>query len=358
MPDVVLFGATGYTGRLTAHALARRNAPVALAGRNRKKLDELAAELPGADVRLAEVGDVSSLVRALAGARVLISCVGPFVELGDTAVRAALEAGVHYVDSTGEIKFISSLVERDADARAAGIAMAPAMAFDEVPGDVAATLATEGFDRPELILTYAVPSHASSGTIRSTLGILVDAAPFIEDGRRVRVRLGERRRWAPMPPPLGPRMSISVPLAESCLAPRHIDLERLGVYATVGTAQDIALRAGWPVARRALSVPFVRGAAAKILTGILPEPSPAARVESKWTILAEARAGDAWRNVAVSGRDVYGLSGELLAAAALAMARDGYDRTGVLAPTQAVDVDTLQKELISLGASVEVFEPT
>src|SRR5687767_5757329 len=107
MPDVSLFGATGFTGRLTAQALARRGVSFAIAGRDREKLERLADEFePRPDVRVAAVGDVHALAAALEDVKVLITCVGPFTELGDTAVEAALRARVHYIDSTGEGTFI------------------------------------------------------------------------------------------------------------------------------------------------------------------------------------------------------------------------------------------------------------
>src|SRR5688500_1772647 len=145
MPDVLLFGATGYTGSLTAEALGRRGASFAVAGRSADKLEALAARTGATDARVAEVGDTDALTAALSDVKVMITCVGPFGQLGNTAAEAAIRAGVHYVDSTGEMSFIDRLVATyDERARAAGIVMAPAMGFDEVPADVAVTLATEG----------------------------------------------------------------------------------------------------------------------------------------------------------------------------------------------------------------------
>jgi short subunit dehydrogenase-like uncharacterized protein len=350
MPTILLFGATGFTGRLVAHALARRDGDFAIAGRDRAKLERLAAETGGPETHVVQAGDVDALARALNGARVLVTCVGPFLELGDTAVEAALRARVNYVDSTGEGHFIARLFERDAEARAAGIAMAPAMAFDEIPADVAVTNA-------DLVLTYAAPSQASRGTVRSAIGFIAASGPFIDDGSVVPVRLGDRERWTPMPPPLGPRRAVSAPLAELHLAPRHLELRNLGVYATVGTAQRALLKTVWPVARTALSIPALRKATSEVAGRAVPAPTEGSARQKPWTILAEARVHDRWRNVAVTGRDVYGLSGELLAAAAMAMAEDGYDRTGVLAPTQAVDVDRLHKELVDQGVTIDVYEP-
>src|SRR5687768_3023628 len=102
MPDIVLFGATGYTGRLTAKALQNRGAKFIVAGRDARKLEKLAQQTDAADLAVCAVGDVDALTKSLSSARVLVTCVGPFVDLGWTAVEAALKAGVNYIDSTGE----------------------------------------------------------------------------------------------------------------------------------------------------------------------------------------------------------------------------------------------------------------
>ena len=355
MPNVLLFGATGYTGRLTADALARRGADFAICGRSLEKLEALGDETGCSDIRVASVGDVGALVEALHDARVLITCVGPFVELGDTAVQATFDAGVHYVDSTGESQFIADLIAtRGNQARDAGIALAPALGFDEVPADVAATIATEGMDDPELTLTYAVPTTPSAGTAKTTLHIVTGKARWIEGGRDKFVDAGRESRWAPMPAPLGPRRSVSLPLAEGYLAPLHIDLKSLRLYGTVGRTQEVALRT-MPAMRLLLGIPPIKRAIEFLLDRTVSGPEGEAR-EARWTILAEAVSRGDRRNVVIQGKDVYGLTAECLATAALHMAEEDYGQSGVLAPVQAVGLDKLQKELIEQGVSIEVFE--
>jgi short subunit dehydrogenase-like uncharacterized protein len=356
MPDVVLFGATGYTGRLTAHSLVRRGADVAICGRDEDKLRRLSHETGIEDVRVADATQPAHLVDALDGARVLVSCVGPFVQHGWTAVEAALKARVHYVDSTGEGTFIQELIDRCATSAAdAGIAMAPAMGFDEVPSNIAATLAVEGMERPDLVVTYAFPTEASPGTIASSLGILATPSSFIEGGEAVEVGFGERERWAPMPPPLGPRASVSAPLALGRLAPLQYDLESFGTYVTVDTAPRLGLKFFGPLLRGALSSPL-RGPIGAVADKVVKSPDPERSRERHWTILAEARTEETWRNVALAGADMYGLTAELLAVAAQTMASDGYGGRGVMTPVQAVGLDTLRTALEEAGVSVEIFE--
>ena len=357
MPDVLLFGATGYTGRLTAHALARRGASFVVAGRNASKLEALATETGAADARVAAAGDVDALADALHDVRVLVTCVGPFMKMGDTAVDAALRAKVHYVDSTGEGPFIRRLIdERNDDALRAGIAMAPAMGFDEVPGDVVATVAAAGFERPDLALTYAIPSGPSAGTLRSILDIVTSPGQWIEGGRATPIRAGQQERWAPMPPPLGPRRGTSFPLAIGHLAPLHLDLERFRTYVTVGSWERLGLKAFVPSLRLALAAPGGRALIERVIERAPEGPDEEARARSKFTILGEAIAGDGWRNVVVTGADPYGLTGELLAAAALRMAEDGYDKSGVMSPVQAAGLDLLRSELEKNGCELVSYE--
>jgi short subunit dehydrogenase-like uncharacterized protein len=355
MPDILLFGATGYTGRLAAEALARRGADFAVAGRNIMKLEALAARTGEPEVRVAEVGNVDGLTSALDGCRVLISCVGPFAQLGDTAVEAALNAGTHYLDSTGEVTFVARMIDRyDAKARTAGVALAPSIGFDEVPADVAVTLACEEMKEPEAVLTYALPGTASVGTLRSALGIMTSSGWWVRGGSLVEVRAGQATRWAPMPAPLGPRLGSAAPLAIGRLAPLHIDFSSLEIYVTQGAVRNVAMKVGLPAIRLLRSFGPARQAL-DALVGRLPEGPDATGRRSKWTVLAEAFTPTAGRNVALIGRDAYGLTGELLAAGAMHMCGPDYAQSGVVSPVQALGLDVLQKELADLDVTIEVF---
>lgn len=363
MPDVLLFGATGFTGRLTAHALARRGVSFAIAGRDATKLGRLADELdPTPEIRVAAVGDVEALTDALRDVKVVISCVGPFLHLGETAVEAALRARVNYLDSTGEGPFIGRLIqERHYAAREAGICIAPAMGFDEVPADVAVSLSCEGFKSAEVALTYAVAADASSGsrgTLRTGIDILTSRGPWLEDGVRTTLSAGERSRWSPLPPPLGPKRALSFPFAESHLAPLHLPLRTFGTYVAASRGQQLALRPAVPLLRATLGIPPFRAIVDKVVDRFPEGPVGEAR-RTPFTLLAEARDVDgAWRNVAVSGRDVYGLTAEFLTTGAIEMSRDDFSAPGVRAPVDAVGLETWQKVFTDNDVNIDIYEPS
>ncbi|MDQ3784834.1 MAG: saccharopine dehydrogenase NADP-binding domain-containing protein [Actinomycetota bacterium] len=360
MTDILLFGASGHTGRLTARALADRGASFGVAGRDPPALADVAHATGAQDVRRADATDLGSLVRALRGVRVLISCAGPFVDMGRAAAEAALRAGVHYLDSSGEPAWVARLLGLDAAARNQGIAMAPAMGWDEVPGDIAATLALsppngsrEPMESADLTITYALPSQASTGTLRSAVRIIGAPGVWMRAGRPIRIRAGQTHRWAPMPPPLGVRSSLAWPLAEAHLAPLHLPLASLRTFVTAGPPVGTGMRILRP-ALPLLAAPRRADAVAALLRRSVVAPS--GPDGGRWTILAEGGSPQGHKNVVMMGRDPYGLTAGMLATGARAMAQPGFGVTGVVAPVQAVGLGKLQAELVRMGVVTHIQE--
>ncbi|NEE33115.1 saccharopine dehydrogenase, partial [Streptomyces sp. SID7982] len=147
--DVVLFGATGFVGALTAEYLAA-HAPAtlrwALAGRSRTKLEKLRERLTAiaprcADLQLLETDadDADALAELAASTRVVATTVGPYLRYGEKLVAACAEAGTDYADLTGEAEFIDRMyLEHDARARETGARIVHACGFDSVPHDLGA----------------------------------------------------------------------------------------------------------------------------------------------------------------------------------------------------------------------------
>jgi len=145
--SVVLYGATGFTGRLVAHYLAARGGTgrIGLAGRCRQKLEAVAAETAGVgwepDVLVAEADDHAALSALAARTRVVLSTAGPYALCGTPLVAACLAAGTDYVDINGEVPWMRSLVDRfDAEAARADVRIVPSCGYS-VPSDLG-TLAT------------------------------------------------------------------------------------------------------------------------------------------------------------------------------------------------------------------------
>src|SRR3954452_8727910 len=176
---VVLFGATGFTGELTARALVARGARPLLVGRSADRLAALAAQLGGGDVETAVVDatapGAADALAALAGpGDVLICTVGPFLRWGETGVLAALRSGAHYIDSTGEPPFIRTIFERHGPAaEAAGCGLLTALGYDYVPGNLAGALALReaGEEAVRVDVGYFVggdPARQFSGGTRAS----------------------------------------------------------------------------------------------------------------------------------------------------------------------------------------------
>jgi short subunit dehydrogenase-like uncharacterized protein len=147
--DVVLFGATGFTGGLTAEYLAV-DAPAdlrwALVGRNRAKLEAVAARLaaagpdrPAPALLVADAADAAALAKVAGSTRVVITTVGPYALYGAPLVAACAAAGTDYVDLTGEPEFVDRMwLENDAKARETGARLVHCCGFDSVPHDLGA----------------------------------------------------------------------------------------------------------------------------------------------------------------------------------------------------------------------------
>lgn len=147
--DIVVFGATGFTGRLTAEYLAsacqQRPFRWAIAGRSLSKLEEthkaLQQKVPGTTpgIIVSDVNEPASLQSLARQARVVITTVGPYLNYGEPLVKACVDAGTHYVDLTGEPEFVESLIHAyDDEARKNRIKIVNCCGFDSIPHDLGA----------------------------------------------------------------------------------------------------------------------------------------------------------------------------------------------------------------------------
>ncbi|MCP5433374.1 MAG: saccharopine dehydrogenase NADP-binding domain-containing protein [Alphaproteobacteria bacterium] len=172
--EVVVYGASGYTGKLINERLAQRGIPFIAAGRSQKRLEEALAELPSSAKVRGEPRTVEHNERALTelfkGARVVVNVTGPFGQIGRPVAEATLAAGAHYVDTTGEPDWMQLLKSDFHEGyKKKRLVCCPALAYMWAAGEVAAELAleTDGIDSVDVL--YA---PASLPTIASTLSFL------------------------------------------------------------------------------------------------------------------------------------------------------------------------------------------
>ena len=185
MGDFLVYGATGFTGRLIAeHAVERGLNPV-LAGRDAAGVRSLAERL-GLLHRAFELGSRKALVDGLTGIAAVLHAAGPFSATSAPMVEACLAAGVHYCDITGEIDVFENLAARDAQAKAAGVMLMPGVGFDVVPSDcLAAHVAAKLPCATWLRLSIGGLTRASRGTAKTMVEAIAQGVRVRRNGRVV-----------------------------------------------------------------------------------------------------------------------------------------------------------------------------
>jgi short subunit dehydrogenase-like uncharacterized protein len=183
--DVVLFGATGFTGRLVADYLAQRMPTLrwAIAGRSRDKLAQVKAGLagrsPALEILIADAADPAALAAVAKDARVVCTTVGPYAVHGRELAAACAEQGTDYCDLAGEVNFIRESIDRNhARAEQTGARIVHCCGFDSIPSDLGVHLLGEHFNQQGQKLKKAslfvgpMKGGVSGGTIASMLAML------------------------------------------------------------------------------------------------------------------------------------------------------------------------------------------
>jgi short subunit dehydrogenase-like uncharacterized protein len=374
--DVVVFGATGFTGALTAEYLAA-NAPEstrwAIAGRNRAKLERLGLDAP---MLHADVSDPDSMRELAESTRVLITTVGPYVNYGEAAVAACAAAGTDYVDLTGEPEFVDLMWLRyHEQAVASGARIVHSCGFDSIPYDLG-VLYTVGQ------LPAGVPVSVSAfvrfggtfsgGTYHSAVNVMGRLRQGVmaarerrakeqrPSGRRVRGVAGRPRYerdaggWAVPFPTIDPQTVLRSARALDRYGPdfsysHYLIVRRLTTLAGLGAATGAAVALAQLAPTRNLLLK---------LKDPGEGPSPEQRQRAWFRVRFSANAGGKRLVTAVSGGDPgYGETSKMLGESALCLAHDQLpQRAGQLTPAVAMGqplIDRLQRAGIEFG----VLEP-
>lgn len=244
---VVVYGATGHTGRFVVAELQRRGIATIISGRDAAQLSTLATEWPEVEVRPSTVDDPNSLDEALAGAMAVINCAGPFALTAGPVVEAALRAGIAYVDVAAEIEANVAMFANYAQpAQEAGVPVVPAMAFYGGLGDLLVTAAMGDWTAAdEVHVAYGLSSwHPTAGT-----RVAGKVSHDRRAGRRVRFTDGAlqyhddpaaEQDWV-FPEPLGTRAVFAeFSMADIVTVPSHLAVPEVRTYMTVVAAKDLA----------------------------------------------------------------------------------------------------------------------
>ncbi|WP_226355410.1 trans-acting enoyl reductase family protein [Pseudonocardia sp. ICBG601] len=398
--DIALYGATGFVGGLIARHLAEHAPPgvrIALAGRSEARLAATRAALPASardwPLIVADAADPAATDRLAAGARVVLSTVGPYAKYGLGLVGSCARAGTHYADLTGEVLFVREAIDRFHDtARASGARIVHSCGYDSVPSDLGVFLAhraaqADGAGGLTEVRTVAtMRGGVSGGTVDSLRGQL-DTVRTDRDARRLAARphsLSPDPSAEPTPSQPGdagpparlPDGTWTAPFVMASYNTRIVRRSnalldhaygrglRYGELQGCGRGVSGAITAGVVTGGLgalvgAFMVPPIR----PLLDRVLPAPGtgPSERTRERgWfrmDVRAETESGRRYRvRVSGLGDPGYGATAVMFGEAGLALALGGSalpDRAGCLTPATALG-DVLVDRLRAAGHTYEV----
>lgn len=326
--EVVVYGASGHTGRFVTEELLRRGIRPVLAGRNPDRLEQVSALHGGLDRRAFDLDSASEVRAAIAGSAVVVNCAGPFLDTAVPLATAAVGVGAHYLDVAAEQAAVGEVYRSlDAPATAAGVAVVPAMAFYGGLPDLLVTAALDGSDAP-VDVSVAVwvdrwwPTEGTRETGRRNPG----PRSVVRDGGLVELAEPAAADWE-FPEPVGTAAVVEVPLSEALTISRHLPVRTLGSY----------------IAARAL---------ADIRDPDTPAPSAADDSgRSSQQFVVDVRVDDT-RRVVASGRDIYAISAPIVVAGVQELLAGRITRPGASAPGQVFDARRILASLHGDGMTI------
>jgi short subunit dehydrogenase-like uncharacterized protein len=401
--DLVLFGATGFTGKLVAEYLAGSapaEARIGLAGRSEEKLASVRADLPSGAAEwpliVADKSDPSSLAELASGTRAVITTVGPYAQGGLALVEACAKAGTHYADLAGEVLFMRDSIDAfDEVARTNGSRIVHASGFDSIPFDLGVLVLREkvredgaGELEETTSMVVGMKGSFSGGTLASLLGqldegkadrdrarVMADpyalspdrsAEPDLGDERDLRTAKRDSETGAWLAPFVMAGINTRVVRRSNSLQEwgygRKFKYREVMAFRSGPTAP--AMAAGLTAGIGGLMAGLSFGPSRSLLQKVLPAqgegPSEKAREKGFFKIEIRTRTSSGARyvcRVAAKGDPGYKATAVMLGQAGLCLAFDGSslpDRAGVLTPATAMGMPLVER----LRAAGFTFEAT
>jgi len=335
---LLLYGANGYTGALTARLAVERGLRPILAGRNHDAVAAIAAPL-GLEARIFALEDAAALDAALAETRVVLLCAGPFAHTSRQVADACLRARTHYLDITGEIAVFEALAARDAEARAAGVMLLPGAGFDVVPSDcLAAHLKRRLPGATHLALAFQALGRMSRGTANTAIENLARGGMVRCAGKLVAVPADYKTRAIDLG--RGSITASAIPWGDVSTAFYSTGIPNIEVYTALS-----------PATRRLLALsgylrPLLGSYAAQrllkqLVRGLPPGPSDDERARGVSMLWGEVSDGQGQRRVArLRAPEAYTLTA-LTALAIAEKALAGQAPVGFQTPARAYGADLI-----------------
>jgi short subunit dehydrogenase-like uncharacterized protein len=282
----IVYGANGYTGALVAELAAQRGLPLIVAGRRADEVTALATRL-GVPHRVFGLDDPTQVDRGLAGAKVVLSCAGPFARTAGPLVSACLRARAHYLDVTGEVAVFEAVWRRDAEARAAGVMLLSGAGFDVVPSDcLAAHLHQRLPSATQLRLAFQAVGRMSRGTAITSVEGVAGGGLVRRDGKLTPVPSGHRTITVDFG--RGPRKAIAIPWGDVFTAYVTTGIPDIEVFLAAPAAMRTVLRLTRVLGPLLATAPLQRLLKARIRAGAAG-PTTEQRQQGRSLLWGEAR---------------------------------------------------------------------
>ncbi|RYC28391.1 saccharopine dehydrogenase family protein [Ciceribacter ferrooxidans] len=325
---VAVVGANGHTGRFVVAELMRRGLrPIAI-GRSAARLAEAVFPATSIEIREAAVEDDAALDRALAGAAAVINCAGPFMDTADAVVRAALRAGIHYLDVTAEQQSVQATFEHHAAAaQAAGVVIMPAVGFYGGLADLLVATVLDEWDHTDTIeIRVALDSWLPTKGTRVTGEKNTAKRLVVIDGQLEPVRQPAPEIVSVLPAPFGHQTLLEIPFSEVPLIARRVQTRELHSFLSTTALKDV----------RDPSTPPPQAV------------DESGRSAQRFAVEVLVTQGDVHRRIIAQGQDIYAITAPIICEAVQRILSGDIRGVGARSPAEIFNAASFLEALGSI----------
>lgn len=295
MSDIVIYGATGYMGKLFTKEMVAHGYKPVLAGRS-DKVKRVAAKF-GCESSVFGLDDIEAIADALRHCKLVVNLAGPFGLTQKPLIDACLAAGCHYIDIAGEVDEMESAFAFDEQAKEAGLMLMPGAGFGVVPTDIAAKLAADQLpSATHLSIAYATEGGASQGTLKTVL----------KDINRTGVKRVDGQMVAASPAASQHTFTVGDKSFSAVTNPWRADLFTAGLSTGIANIDTYSVFPGFIVQMMRGRLLWLRNLMLNRLLRFLPEgPSEKQLQQGSTYVTATATSGEQSATVSFKGPEAY-----------------------------------------------------